>query len=259
LAVASKGWFVYCNGRRDLPAFENRIEFRVKLIPYDGDDSWIEIGDDTIEIRCSTRRDGDFHLDGDRAALLHRRTAFAPGLWTQLDEVHGTAVLHVQQPGQHDFEIGDAAVTSCRNALLSVWVGDCAPVVLYAADGALGAAHAGWRGALDGVLQATVAGMPSAPLAAVLGPCIHPCCYEFGAADLEAMEARFGGRVRATTSWGTPALDMREVVRAALGEVGVELDDRSLCTGCHPELFFSHRRRRDLGRQVMTISKRAAR
>ena len=42
LAVARKGWFVYCNGRRDLPAFGNRIEFRVKLIPYDGDDSWIE-------------------------------------------------------------------------------------------------------------------------------------------------------------------------------------------------------------------------
>jgi hypothetical protein len=42
LAVAKRGWFVYCNGRRDLPEFGNRIEFRVKLIPYDGDDSWIE-------------------------------------------------------------------------------------------------------------------------------------------------------------------------------------------------------------------------
>lgn len=42
LAVARRGWFVYCNGRRDLPAFGNRIEFRVKLIPYDGDEGWIE-------------------------------------------------------------------------------------------------------------------------------------------------------------------------------------------------------------------------
>lgn len=42
LPVAKRGWFVYCNGRRDLPVFGNRIEFRVKLIPYDGDDSWIE-------------------------------------------------------------------------------------------------------------------------------------------------------------------------------------------------------------------------
>lgn len=42
LPVARRGWFVYCNGRRDLPAFGNRIEFRVKLIPYEGEDGWIE-------------------------------------------------------------------------------------------------------------------------------------------------------------------------------------------------------------------------
>lgn len=121
-------------------------------------------------------------------------TRTATGVWTQLDEVHGVDVRHVHQPGEHDFAIGDAAVTSCRNAVLSVWVGDCAPVVFYSADGALAAAHAGWRGALDGVLQSTVAAMPSAPLAAVLGPCIHPCCYEFGADDL----GRDGGPLRRT-------------------------------------------------------------
>ena len=42
LAVAKRGWFVYCNGRRDLAAFEDKLEFRVKMIPYNGDDSWIE-------------------------------------------------------------------------------------------------------------------------------------------------------------------------------------------------------------------------
>jgi hypothetical protein len=42
LAVARRGWFVYANGRRDLPGFGNRLEFRVKMIPYDGDDAWVE-------------------------------------------------------------------------------------------------------------------------------------------------------------------------------------------------------------------------
>jgi hypothetical protein len=42
LSVSSRGWFVYCNGRRDLDSFDNRLEFRVKMIPYDGDDCWIE-------------------------------------------------------------------------------------------------------------------------------------------------------------------------------------------------------------------------
>ena len=41
-AVARRGWFVYCNGRRDLPGFDARLEFTIKLIPYDGDDGWIE-------------------------------------------------------------------------------------------------------------------------------------------------------------------------------------------------------------------------
>jgi len=40
--VARRGWFVYCNGRRDLPGFDGRLEFRIKLIPYDGDDGWVE-------------------------------------------------------------------------------------------------------------------------------------------------------------------------------------------------------------------------
>jgi PD-(D/E)XK nuclease superfamily len=42
LPVLDRGWFVYCNGRRDRERFDNRLEFRVKMIPYDGDDGWIE-------------------------------------------------------------------------------------------------------------------------------------------------------------------------------------------------------------------------
>jgi hypothetical protein len=42
LAVARRGWFVYCNARRDLAAFDARLEFRIKLIAYDGDDGWVE-------------------------------------------------------------------------------------------------------------------------------------------------------------------------------------------------------------------------
>ena len=40
--VAKRGWFVYCNGRRDLPAFGSRLEFTIRLLPHEGDDSWIE-------------------------------------------------------------------------------------------------------------------------------------------------------------------------------------------------------------------------
>ena len=42
LPVASRGWFVYCNGRKDLPSFDARLEFTIRMLPYDGDDGWVE-------------------------------------------------------------------------------------------------------------------------------------------------------------------------------------------------------------------------
>ncbi len=55
LNVSARGWFVYCNGRRDLPAFDAKLEFRIKLIPYDGDDSWVE--NTLLEIRDTLHAD----------------------------------------------------------------------------------------------------------------------------------------------------------------------------------------------------------
>lgn len=55
LDVSARGWFVYCNGRRDLPAFDAKLQFTIKLIPYDGDDSWIE--NTLVEIRDTLNAD----------------------------------------------------------------------------------------------------------------------------------------------------------------------------------------------------------
>ena len=57
---------------------------------------------------------------------------------------------------------------------------------------------------------------------------------------------------------GTPALNLPEVVARSLAEVGVALTDIGGCTGCRSDLWFSHRRRAQAGRQVMTVCKRAA-
>ena len=220
----------------------------------------VAVAGGTAEVRCSTVTDGDFHIEAPRAALEHRRRAFAPGVWTQLDEVHGTDVLTVTRPGEHDYVMGDGLVTRLAGAVLGVWVGDCAPVALVGDDGTLGAAHAGWKGALAGVLPATVAAMGCAPgtVRAFLGPCIHPCCYEFGASELAGFVERFGPSVAATTAWGTPALDLPAVVRSSLAEVGVVVTDIGGCTGCRDDVWFSHRRRVQAGRQVMTVCRRAA-
>lgn len=215
-------------------------------------------GDTVAGIRCSTRAHGDFHLDGNRDALRARRRAFVEGCWSQPDEVHGTVVRHVTRLGEHDFAVADALVTLVPGAVLGIWVGDCAPVALVSRRGAVGAAHAGWRGALEGVLDATVAafaalGHPASALDAYLGPCIHPCCYEFGEADLARMVGEFGPTVAATTAWGTPALDVPALVAVALGRHGIHVTSLSRCTGCHAERYWSHRRRAERQRQVMAV------
>ena len=215
-----------------------------------------------MRIRCSTRRDGDFHLEAPAVAVAHRRAGFQSGRWTQLDEVHGTDVVVVAAPGAHDGAVGDAMVSSQRGAVLGIWVGDCAPVAFVSDDGWIGGAHAGWRGALDGVLEATVTAMRRegalGPIRAFLGPCIHQCCYEFGADDLLPFEHRFGPQVVGHTSWGTPSLHMPAVVAACLAPLGVMVDERmGGCTRCNGERWFSHRAG-DAGRQVLTVTKMAS-
>ena len=167
-------------------------------------------------------------------------------------------VCEVTRPGEHDGAVGDAAVTAVPGAVLAVWVGDCAPVALLGerADGTgvAAVAHAGWKGAIDGVLQRTVQAMHATAVTAVLGPCIHGCCYEFGPDLLDRFVRRFGPQVAATTTWGTPSLHMPAVVAAALAEVGVDLlhnAGTASCTRCSTS-WYSHRRG-DAGRHVMTV------
>jgi YfiH family protein len=209
-----------------------------------------------VSIACSERSDGDFHLDQSRELLDATRRRFVDLPWSQPEEVHGATVLVVERPGHHDCSVADALVSSADGAVLGIWVGDCAPVALVGDDGSIGAVHAGWRGLEAGVLHETVAAMRSKgarQIDAVLGPCIHPCCYEFGYDDLDRLMRRFGSGVVGRTASGRRALDMPAAVRAALSEVTVALDDHSVCTGCRSEHYFSHRVRAERGRQVMAV------
>lgn len=212
--------------------------------------------DGQLRVRWSERPDGDFHLETPATQLLRARRRFVDLPWTQLDQCHGSTVVAVQRPGGGDGAVGDALVSDLAGAVLAIWTGDCAPVAFATGSEWFGAAHAGWRGIERGVLASTVAALrehTNSPISAVLGPCIHPCCYEFGAPDLARLEARFGSAVRSRTSAGRVALDVPATIRAALAELDVPLDDRSICTGCTQARFFSHRARREVERQVMAV------
>jgi YfiH family protein len=185
--------------------------------------------------------------------LAARRRAVVALPWTWMRQVHGPEVLTVTRPGEHAGAEADAAVTAVPEAAVAVHTADCVPVVLLA-DGAVGVAHAGWRGLLAGVVGRTAEAMGALghpPTRAVIGPCIRATSYEFGEHDLALVAARWGDAVRATTAAGTPALDVPAGVRAALAEVGVhDVVDDGLDTATDPVRFWSHRARAETGRMA---------
>jgi purine-nucleoside/S-methyl-5'-thioadenosine phosphorylase / adenosine deaminase len=198
---------------------------------------------------------GDLRVAQPDDVLAPRRAAVADLPWTWLRQVHGGEVVVVEDPGQHAGVEADAAVTATPGAALAIHTADCAPVALLS-DRAVGAVHAGWRGLAAGVVEATVAALRdlgAGDVRAVLGPCIHAECYEFGEAELGQLAARYGPAVRGTTGDGRPALDVPATVRAALRAAGIaDVDQIATCTGCDAR-FFSHRVRRDTGRQAMVV------
>jgi copper oxidase (laccase) domain-containing protein len=116
--------------------------------------------------------------------------------------------------------------------------------------------HCGWRGLVAGVLEAAVRvvrGRGRGPVRAVIGPCIAPAHYEFGAAELDQVTRRLGTTVGGRTESGALALDLRAGVGVALASAGV--DDRTdvdVCTYASDD-YFSHRRDGVTGRQAMIV------
>lgn len=109
-----------------------------------------------------------------------------------LHQVHGTAVLSL--PSAETLPEADAVVSAAANSACCVLTADCLPVLLCDTRGAVvGAAHAGWRGLLDGVLEATVSALrlhTDQPLLAWLGPAIGPAAFEVGPEVRAAFVAR---------------------------------------------------------------------
>ncbi len=117
---------------------------------------------------------------------------------------------------------------------------DCLPIALARNDGppALAVLHAGWRGLLGGIVDEGAAALGGGRLAAIVGPAIGPCCYEVGPEVAGPFAEAFGADVVSEGS-----LDLPRAAERALRAAGAEtVEQTGLCTSCHPELFFSHRR-----------------
>ncbi|MBP9696981.1 MAG: peptidoglycan editing factor PgeF [Thermomonas sp.] len=175
----------------------------------------------------------------------------SPPRW--LRQVHGIAV--VPEPGFDEPE-ADAAVTAEAGVVLAILTADCLPVVFAARDGReIAAAHAGWRGLANGVLETTLAAMrtPAREVIAWLGPAAGPQAYEIGEEVYDAFAARDPRALPAfvATRRGHWRVDLFALARLRLVDAGLTaaaIHGGGLCTISDPQRFFSHRRDQRGGR-----------
>jgi polyphenol oxidase len=218
-------------------AFSTRIG-GVSAAPYDRLNVAALTGDRREDVLENRRRlAGALGLDP-RSVLIGR-------------QVHGAEIArHDRAPERSAFadpgpelpEV-DGQVSSRPGLVPLVMVADCLPMAL-AGPGGVAMLHCGWRGLAAGIVERGVGEVAAA--AAAVGPGIGSCHYEVGDEVLEAFAPLGDGIADGRM------LDLREVACRLLAQAGVEQVEASeLCTGCEPELFYSHRRDDgDTGRQA---------
>lgn len=213
--------------------------------------------------------------DDRREDVLENRARVSSALGTEPDklatpyQIHSAEAVTVTeawQPGKGPR--ADAVVTDRPGIALGVGSADCGPTLFADAEaGVVAAAHSGWRGALVGILESTVAAMErlgARPerIIAVLGPTISQANYEVG----PELKARFVDADPANAGFFVPAprpdhyqFDLPGFILARLGGAGVAAVSVGLCTYADPDRFFSYRRgthrgENDYGRLLSAIT-----
>lgn len=216
----------------------------------------------------------------DPAAVAQNIERFARALCSEPErlfttsQVHG-ATVRVVRAGEDAAQVradeADALATATAGQAVGIRVADCVPVLLFdAAGGAVGAAHAGWRGvvqevalrALERVLELGGERGRVGEVRAAIFPHIRACCFEVGeevAEPLAKCASSFGAPLPEAIdrSRAKPHVNLAAILRAQLASAGVpvaQIDDVPGCTRCEPERFFSFRREgQRSGRHIAAI------
>lgn len=173
-------------------------------------------------------------------------------------QIHSPDVVVAEEPWtQENRPRADAIVTRTPGLAIGVSTADCGPLLFADAEaGVIGAAHAGWRGALTGVIEATVAAMQRlgaqrARIVAALGPAIRQPNYEVGPEFVARFMAADPSNARffaPSERAGHAMFDLAGYIAERIERVGIgEFDDLALCNYAEPERFYSYRRTIKLG------------
>ena len=203
--------------------------------PYDSLNVSKKVGDDPEAV--------DENLSRIREATDGR-----PAAWVR--QVAGDTVVRVSEPGLAG--PADALISAEPDLCLSVAVADCVPVALVG-EREIGMVHSGWRGTLAGVSGRAARELGGSGIRAYIGPSIRRCCYEVSEDLAAEFAAEFGGEVVSGRY-----LSLQDAIRTDLEAAGVGVHDLELCSGCRPDLFYSHRMQKPLtGRNLASIARKS--
>jgi purine-nucleoside/S-methyl-5'-thioadenosine phosphorylase / adenosine deaminase len=195
---------------------------------------------------------------GENRARMAAALGVAPECLLTPYQIHSPDVVVAEAPWPRAARPrADAVVTRRPGLAIGVSTADCGPLLLADAEaGVIGAAHAGWRGALDGVVEAVVDAMERqgarrARIIAALGPTIRQANYEVGPEFVERFLAADGTNARffkPSPRAGHAMFDLPGYIAARLHKTGIAgFEDLGLCTYAEPDRFYSYRRATRLG------------
>ncbi len=210
----------------------------------------------------------------DRAAVDENRRRVAAWFGQPVErlatvhQVHSADVVTVDAGYDGARPQADALVTATPGVVLGVLAADCGPILFAdAANRVIGAAHAGWKGALTGVLENTIDAMVAlgaqrSSIVACLGPSISSRSYEVGPEFIErflAYDAAYARYFTPSAKPGHAMFDLPALTVDRLSSAGVTAESLGLCTYPDAESFFSYRRTThaqedDYGRQISAIA-----
>jgi YfiH family protein len=202
-------------------------------------------------LNCGTGSSDQVEIVAINRARVAEAMQVAPGAMASVHQIHSADVLTVTADALGDPRPkADALVTATPGVALSVLTADCQPVLFADAKaGVIGAAHAGWRGAREGVLEATVdamlaLGATQNGLRAVIGPSISQRAYEVGPEFFEdfLIEDQQNARFFAGGDGDRMHFDLPAYGLHRLRAVGIEAEWTRHCTYSDPDRFYSYRR-----------------
>jgi YfiH family protein len=206
---------------------------------------------DFASLNASESVGDKLHHVRENRAQIAGLLGFSTEALAQVKQVHSARVVVLADPAAiPERPEADAIVTNMRGAALGILTADCTPILLADVEaGVIGAAHAGWRGAVSGIAEATVQAMASLGaeperIVAAIGPTISAENYEVGpewAAELLRHHRDAANRISRPTGgrehFDLPGFVFDHLIGAGVGVV----DDLRICTYAEPKKYFSHR------------------